>query len=327
MEKLRFMKWFFAIGSESCNFDKYEEMIKVAVISARKNAPSLEPICIFDGPESEFTWWLKDNNVKVIHHRVSFYNDLIAYASESDPNSKGATNALHGILPGVFLRLDLPLIMKKNNLNDEVILYTDCDVLFMKDINIDEIGQIDIFSAAPEHEKNNYDYINTGVMFINVKVMQNYYDELVAFTKNELKSLKKIVAWDQGIINKFFKGRWNKLDIKYNWKPYWGTNLEAPIVHFHGPKPYERDLIRRCNISLSLISKIKRKLCRIFHKVNIFKINKNKNSCSTQRIASMKEHFYGEGFEYFTDKWFSTLESIDETNSLQSNVDKSTVRT
>ena len=22
-----------------------------------------------------------------------------------------------------------------------------------------------------------------------------------------------------------------------NWKPYWGTNEDAEIIHFHGPKP------------------------------------------------------------------------------------------
>ena len=30
----------------------------------------------------------------------------------------------------------------------------------------------------------------------------------------------------------------NKLPLEYNWKPYWGINNEAKIIHFHGIKPY-----------------------------------------------------------------------------------------
>jgi hypothetical protein len=28
-----------------------------------------------------------------------------------------------------------------------------------------------------------------------------------------------------------------------NWKPYWEENREARIIHFHGPKPYQRNYI------------------------------------------------------------------------------------
>jgi hypothetical protein len=26
--------------------------------------------------------------------------------------------------------------------------------------------------------------------------------------------------------------------------PYWGRNTTAAVIHFHGPKPYERELLR-----------------------------------------------------------------------------------
>jgi hypothetical protein len=28
-----------------------------------------------------------------------------------------------------------------------------------------------------------------------------------------------------------------------NWKPYWGENAQAKIIHFHGPKPFQRDYL------------------------------------------------------------------------------------
>jgi hypothetical protein len=31
--------------------------------------------------------------------------------------------------------------------------------------------------------------------------------------------------------------RWSRLPLEMNWKPYWGWNPDASIVHFHGPKP------------------------------------------------------------------------------------------
>lgn len=33
-----------------------------------------------------------------------------------------------------------------------------------------------------------------------------------------------------------YKGRWDRLAPEYNWKPYWGLNPNAKIVHFHGIK-------------------------------------------------------------------------------------------
>ena len=37
--------------------------------------------------------------------------------------------------------------------------------------------------------------------------------------------------------------RWDRLRPELNWKPYWGENADAKIIHFHGPKPFQRDYI------------------------------------------------------------------------------------
>ena len=46
--------------------------------------------------------------------------------------------------------------------------------------------------------------------------------------------------WDQFTYKKYFASTKNYLDPIYNWKPYWGENSNAKIIHFHGPKPWIR---------------------------------------------------------------------------------------
>jgi len=45
------------------------------------------------------------------------------------------------------------------------------------------------------------------------------------------------VAMDQGLIISYFGPTATRLPDNYNWKPYWGINHDAVIVHFHGFKP------------------------------------------------------------------------------------------
>ena len=43
---------------------------------------------------------------------------------------------------------------------------------------------------------------------------------------------------DQGAYNGHYQGRFDvHLYARWNWKPYWGHNRAAALVHFHGPKP------------------------------------------------------------------------------------------
>ena len=46
-----------------------------------------------------------------------------------------------------------------------------------------------------------------------------------------------ISGFDQEAYRAFYKGAWDTLPLDLNWKPYWGINEAAQIIHFHGPKP------------------------------------------------------------------------------------------
>jgi lipopolysaccharide biosynthesis glycosyltransferase len=108
------------------------------------------------------------------------------------------------------------------------------------------------FAVAPEAFKNDYIGINTGVMLMNVENLSRNDRVFRRYVKENL-SLLMDNSFDQGayrffykrgrIIRKIIGNKWNKLKPEYNWKPYWGKSAEAKIIHFHGPKPYQTELL------------------------------------------------------------------------------------
>lgn len=93
------MKWYFASNDKS---ESFYPLIKGAVNSALKNT-SLDPHFLYDGEENELTEWLRNKGVKVIPHRVSFYDALKNHYPEIALN----------VASGAFLRCDIPIVEKK----------------------------------------------------------------------------------------------------------------------------------------------------------------------------------------------------------------------
>lgn len=208
------MKWYFACNDKSPDFFP---LIKAAVNSAMKNT-DLELHFIYDGEENELTQWLKEHRVKIIHHRVSFYDAL-----EKHYDAK-----MLAIASGAFLRCDIPII----EMEDEFVLYTDCDVLFLKDFknNINP----KYFACSSQVSKNNFTDFNTGVMIMNVKELRKSHGQFCNFI---VKNLNILNTFDQTAYQIFYSGKNTHLPIIYNHKPYWGVDEKAVIVHFHGCKP------------------------------------------------------------------------------------------
>jgi len=137
------MKWYFALSEASIPGNSflpadssYIDMIKVAVSTARRNT-TLEPHMLYDGSRCDFTCELQRQGVTVHFHRLSF----IEVIERHDPTNK----LWQRIARGTYLRVDLPLIEQE----DEYILYTDCDVLFRRDPQINYYGPF-ILAVAPE---------------------------------------------------------------------------------------------------------------------------------------------------------------------------------
>lgn len=181
----------------------------------------LEVNLLYVGRKNEFTAHLEAKSVKVHYHDPAFAEVL----------RKGYKDE-YEIFKGHWLRVDIPLIEKE----DDFVLYTDIDVLFHDGFTIPTVRP-DFIAAAPEHEKNNFGYFNSGVMVVNVVGLRENHAAFGDALRRRVEGGFTYPAHDQASFNEFFKGRWQLLPNEFNWKPYWGVNKEAKIIHFHGTKP------------------------------------------------------------------------------------------
>jgi len=238
------MKWFFALNQACPTFSYYSDMIKVAVHTALKHT-SLVPHFLYDGRDSALTDWLTNRNVQIIRCRTSLYERLRLL---SQKNQKAD---ILEIGAGAFLRTELPRITREMGIEDLYILYTDCDVLFIKEVS-EELSKIGChyFAVAPEFDPKDYQQMNTGVMLMNPNNLMAL-DQ--SFTNFVTLNLEKFPCWDQSAYQWFykrprmgflFKRCWDRLPIEFNWKPYWGDYSRAKILHFHGPKPFQREYLK-----------------------------------------------------------------------------------
>ena len=207
----------------------------VAVHTAQQHT-TLQPHCIYDGGDNDFTAWLTKRGVRIIQHR-SFVHDAL----EELGRQKGNPH-LAAALSGAFSRIELPEIV-----TSERILYTDCDVFFRGEVVPDfEANACHYFAVAPESVRDDYVNMNTGVMLMNTERLR---ESLPAFREYISRNLAALEAesWDEAAYRWFYRDEegpmWDRLRPELNWKPYWGENAQAKIIHFHGPKPFQRDYI------------------------------------------------------------------------------------
>ena len=233
-------KWFFAYnGSYS---DVYDLHIRVMVRSAMANT-SLDPHFLYAGPpDNSILPFLEGQGVKIIRHSPSILPDL------ERTKAKFPHYPLH-IATGAFMRIDVPAICRDLGYDDEAVLYTDCDVMFVRDIpreRHESYLRPTIFSCAPQFVKTDRDDINSGVLVLNVEALLEELSGLKRFiaTGDRLNDELVTGGFDQGALRTYFRSKWNDLPLEYNWKPYWGINEDTLILHFHGPKiPHIRSLM------------------------------------------------------------------------------------
>lgn len=219
---MKLKHWYFA--TNDAGIRHFDRCIRVAVKSARKNT-DLKPICLYSGDGNPFIDQLAADGVEVVKHKSRLLDAI---------NATENANGWHrDIATGANLRLDIPLIEK----TEKFVLYTDCDVMFLRHPEMS--SEPEFFAAAPEDRPDNWKYVNTGVMIINVESMRKEHAALVEYAAPRLNQLTLMGGgtYDQGILNSYFKRRWSRLPLEMNWKPYWGVNPNASIIHFHGPKP------------------------------------------------------------------------------------------
>ena len=215
------MYWFCGINDNDL---KYRKMYINALKSARKNT-TLNPIILYDGNDDIFINEIEKYNGTVIKHTTLLNNK---------PNFKNKDIGFKGIATGAYLRVDIPIICARLNIKDETVLYTDVDVIFVKDV-VSELQTYkpNYFAICPQTNKTDYVIFNSGVMLINVKAM---FDTYIEFTDFVEVNNYNFTACVQGALQEFYKGKSEELPLYFNHKPYWGVDSNAKIVHYHGPK-------------------------------------------------------------------------------------------
>lgn len=210
----------------------FSDMVKSAVISANR-VGGLKARCLYDGSPTQLTDWLKAHSVDVITTSVPFKDEL--YSPDVIARNNGtAYRPAHAC--GTYLRLLIPDYTQSDS-----VLYTDCDVFFDGPITELPSGTYPI-RAVPEIDQNlvaSNTIFNSGVMLINCGLFKNKYSAIVdILRKNAFFFHGNPGYFDQGVLNIAFQGAWDPLPLEYNWRPYWGVNRKAKIVHYHGPKPH-----------------------------------------------------------------------------------------
>jgi hypothetical protein len=216
-------KWYFCVGREGCERQSY--LIKTSVMSALCRT-SLRPICIYSGMTTEVEDFLKRHGVAMVPASFPLTEDL-------DETLKGRTDYSSAMAHGSYLRLMIANIER----DDEFVLYADYDCMFVRDPDINTDG-IEFIAAAPETDQDNWGWFNNGVLVMNIPALRSIYDKMVRIISLRLRS-GLFAVHEQGEMNAIFWMKWNRLKLQQNWKPYWGVNESAEIIHYHGPKPLE----------------------------------------------------------------------------------------
>ncbi len=213
------MRWYFAIDERGAQGGTGVSA-KLAVRSAA-GIGGLEPVLLYYGKKTDFTAWMEREGVTVIHTEPRFLPAIRAAVT-------AGTYRPYSI--GHWLRLNIPLIEQR----DEMVLYTDCDVVFLRAFGWREAPKF--LAAAPEFNPSGWGYFNGGVMLLNIPAMRATYETLERKIRASIAAKLTYNYDDQVALNEVYKDNWDRLDPMHNWKPYWGANPRATILHFHGPK-------------------------------------------------------------------------------------------
>jgi hypothetical protein len=232
------MRWFLGLNHDAPHYAAYARMVQAAVLSRPPEA-GLEPHLLFDGPECELTRWFRDRGGEVIFRESYLKPQLIA--ASANPQTSYA--AAHG--NGVYLRADIPDVLRERGWSDDMVLYTDNDVLFTPAFRAADLPTpTRAIAVAPESDRNDEVIFNSGFMLFYLPLWRPLHERFKAFLLEDLPNSLR-ADWDQYSFRMFFQRDYHKLDPVWNWKPYWGENPEARMLHFHGPKPFLRDTIRQ----------------------------------------------------------------------------------
>lgn len=194
------------------------EWLKVAIDSVLTNT-TLQPFVIMDRASPILSRWLTERDVSFIERQTPLKNRI------------EDLNRSHGYplqAQGNYLRYEAVRIV-----DEPFFLYADCDVIFLKNPDLSHF-EPRLMSACPADTPYSYASFNTGVILFNRLAMLEELDHFYAFASDRL--LRFFPGFDQAAVNKLYFGKIETLPATMNWRPHWGSNIDAELLHFHGVK-------------------------------------------------------------------------------------------
>lgn len=210
-------KWYFAVNEKG--FADSDALLQVAIGSCLQNT-GLHPICLYNGSDEAHIARLRSLGATVLPHRSSI-----------EPILRAGYGAQYDTFSGHWLRIDIPLLEQE----DDTVLYTDIDVMFTAPPP--RLRRPKYLSAAPERYRWRWPHFNSGVMVLHLPALRAVHERFVAQITRRMAKGWHPPGHDQISYNRMFRWHHARLPLSMNWKPYWGVNGDARIVHFHGPKP------------------------------------------------------------------------------------------
>lgn len=233
------MKCYFCLTAPDNANLVYANLFELSLSSALYNT-NLTISILYDGDRNHKCYKIIEkyqslfsDRINIINHKFSHKKYLPTVYPKNYFEKMHFTPISYDKLAGTFMRLDIPFLEKE----EDYVFYTDIDVYFQSNVSLEVLKLPKYLSAAPEFNKNikNEKYFNAGVLLLNVKNMQEKCNKIFCDLSKGIPN--KTGMYDQGFLNQYCFDDFDILPNEYNWKPYWGINHKAKIVHYHGMKP------------------------------------------------------------------------------------------
>eukprot|EP01025_Chloroclados_australasicus_P016634 TRINITY_DN1841_c0_g2_i13.p1 TRINITY_DN1841_c0_g2~~TRINITY_DN1841_c0_g2_i13.p1 ORF type:complete len:385 (-),score=9.05 TRINITY_DN1841_c0_g2_i13:2183-3241(-) len=263
--------WFMNLSWYPAVLDRIND-IKVAVLTARRRAPKLKPVIMFDpgfdqdGYEDKFVLrrnrfvqWLQSRGVIV----CDYIDNTLHQALKT--NLGGYQPQFYGIYARLVFDQYIKQCVDTDQYDTEYVLYTDSDVVIMQNIDSCNLPKPKILSMGAEFEPDTIR--NSGVMVFHV---DEYIKEKKGFFRYNEKEGWFNGGFDQDLLLGYFKesNKIEQLPNQWNFKMYWkhfNLTVKPIIIHSHGPKlgsdclkclmgvntGDDNDLIAQCNARCS----------------------------------------------------------------------------
>jgi lipopolysaccharide biosynthesis glycosyltransferase len=216
--------------------DNYAKHLAVMLTSLFENKKSKNPVMIhvIDGNLS------KDNKSK-LRHSIKKYHTEIKFLKVNEDLYKNVKIRFH-LSKETYYRISIPDLLDKDI---DKALYLDCDIILKEDItklwNVDirkhHAGAVQIPGHLNRYEElsipESAGYFNAGVLLLNLKKWRRdkTSSKVLHYMNHHMEKLKLM---DQDALNVNLRGKWLKLDPRWNYQVHRHRhqNFKPWLIHY-----------------------------------------------------------------------------------------------